>query len=260
MTDEVISGAVIPPLEMKPGFVPQVLPGVVAPVVPAVVPPVVPVVPPVLQVVPDVAPESSLNSSAALDEITDPVLKSMASVMRSVAKGVDLDRVFAKALQTGDAQFLDVAYLREKAGASAEDLILIATGIVEAVQAKASAAQNAIHTLAGGQANWNACTAAFNKDAPAELRLTINQMINSGIEAHINAGAKMVVDFAKKGGFVPTPAGLLQVNDTAVSNAQALTKAEFQSALQALDPNDKQYTANREGLYARRSLGRQLGK
>ena len=201
---------------------------------------------------------ASLNA-LSLDSIQDPVLRSMATVMRSVAKDVDMDRVFAKALESGDPDMLDIAYLKEKAGASAPELITIATGIVQAIQAKAVAAQEAVHALAGGADAWNACTAAFNKAAPNELRVTVVQMMNSGNEAHVKAASKLVVEFAKGQGLVSTPAGLVKENGAAATTGSGLSKAEFQTALQGLNPNSKTYTAERETLYARRQLGKNLG-
>lgn len=195
-----------------------------------------------------------------VNSIDDPIIKSMATVMQTVGKGVDLDRAIGKAIEDGRTDLIDVAYLREVGGANAQDLITIATGLVNAVAAKSASVSNEVHALAGGQANWDAGVAVFNQAAPSELRLVVAQMLDSGKEQLIKAGAKMVVEFSKNSGKLPNVNPLLQTGASAPAAAQALDKVAFQTELRKLDPNSRDFQAQREQLFARRQLGRQLGK
>lgn len=213
------------------------------------------------------APEPAAEPAVAdtlsgydVNSIDDPIIKSMATVMQTVGKGIDLDRAIGKAIEDGRIDLIDIAYIREKGGANAQDLVTIATGLVNAVAAKSAAVSSEVHTLAGGQANWDAGVAVFNQAAPQELRMVVAQMMDSGKEQLVKAGAKMVVEFSKASGKLPSIHPLLQSGASAPAAAQALDKVAFQAELRKLDPNSRDFGAQREQLFARRQLGRQLGK
>ena len=191
--------------------------------------------------------------------IEDPILRSMATVMQTVGKGLDMDRVFSKALEHGDASLLDLAYLREKGGQNAEQLVTIAQGIVQAVEAQATAITNEVHNLAGGSSVWESSVAAFNKGAPVELRQVVALMLDSKSKSQITAGAKLVVEFAKGSGMIPQNKGTVATGGAAVPQAMALSKEAFQAELRKLDPYSQGYEGQRAELFARRQQGRQLG-
>ena len=194
-----------------------------------------------------------------VNSIDDPILKSMATVMQTVGKGIDMDRALGKAIENGRIDLIDAAYLREKGGDNAEQLITIAQGIVQAVEAKGQQVTKDIHTLAGGEPVWNASLAAFNSKAPQELRVVIAQMLDSNQDNLIKAGAKMIVEYGKSSGAVPQANPLLQSGAASVPAAQALDKHGFQEELRKLNPQARTYDTQRAELFARRTLGRQLG-
>lgn len=194
-----------------------------------------------------------------VNSIDDPILKSMATVMQTVGKGIDMDRALGKAIENGRIDLIDAAYLREKGGDNAEQLITIAQGIVQAVEAKGQQVTKDIHTLAGGEPVWNASLAAFNSKAPQELRVVIAQMLDSNQDNLIKAGAKMIVEYGKTSGAVPQVSALVQSGAAAIPSAQALDKAGFQEELRKLNPQARTFDAQRAELFARRTLGRQLG-
>lgn len=262
----------LPPLNPLPGFVPQPAPAPVAEAAPAPAQPVpaadglqaaiaalAAALPKPAEPVPAPAGEESLNNFDA-STLEDPVLRSMATVMQTVGKGLDMDRVLAKAIETGNPEFIDVAYLKEKGGENANELITIAQGIVKSVGERAQSIATSIHSLAGGEANWNASTGVFNQRAPVELRTVVATMLDSGKENLITAAAKMVVEFSKGSGFVPNVQPTLESGFASVPAAQALSKDEFQAELRKLNPNDRNYIAVRGELFARRNMGKQLGK
>lgn len=207
------------------------------------------------------APNAATDSLNSYDigSIDDPIIKSMATVLSTVGQGLDMDRALGKALADGRTDLIDVAYLREKGGANAEQLITIAQGIVNAVEAKASQVTSELHALAGGEPLWNASVAAFNTGAPLELRTVVAQMLDSQKDNLIKAGAKMIVEYGKSSGSVPQVNPLIQGGASALPQSQALDKGAFQTELRKLDPQSRTFAADRNALFSRRQLGRQLG-
>lgn len=278
------SGANIPPPNMTPGHVAPPPSLDAAP--PTVTPPATTAAPAVPPTTPDLsaaiaaltaalgtqappanAEPASTNAGPAVDlntydvaQLGDPILQSMATVLQTVGKGIDLNRAIGNAIEHGDASLVDSAYLVEAGGDNAQQLITIAKGLVQAIEAKAAQVTTQVHTMAGGEAQWGACSAAFNTSAPAELKLVVKQMLDSNKPDLITAGAKIVVEFGKTSGHIPSPAPSVYNGAAGVPAAMALDKFEFQAELRKLDTSDRQFEAKRNELFARRQLGKQLGK
>lgn len=262
-----LGAAAVPPANAQPGFVtPQALP--VLPAAPQSTAELAAAVTKLTEAMaakpaePAKAAEPAVADSLnALnpDTIEDPTLRSMASAFKILGAGLDFDRIFAKAIDAGDPKLLDLAYLREKAGANADGLVGLAESIVNFTNQQAQEQAKAIYALAGGETQWNAATAAFNANAPAEYKLAVKQLIDSGVRSNVEAGAKLVTQFALGQGYVPTPAGLINSESGAPQGA-SLSKVEFQAELRKLNPNDRDYMDKRESLFARRRLGNTQGK
>lgn len=203
--------------------------------------------------------QDSLNAMN-IENIQNPVIKSMAQVMQTVGKGLDMDRIFKKALDAGDAELLDLAYIRDKSPANADQLATIAKGIIQAVQADTEKTVGAIHAMAGGEAQWNACVTAFNQNAPDELKHVIKTMLDSNNSDQIQAAGKLLIQFAQGQGFVPNQQPLVQGGGAALPAAQALSKVEFQAELRKLDQSSASFNDDRNALFNRRALGKKLGK
>lgn len=202
--------------------------------------------------------QSSVNAFD-VSSIDDPIIRSMATVMQTVGKDLDLDRVLGKAMAYGDPKLIDEAYLRDAAGANAQQLAEIARGIVQAVEAKAGSVTAAVYAEVGGEAQWNSSVAAFNQSAPPELRMTVAQMLDSTNEKFIKAGAKIVAEFGKSSGMIPQ-VGAPQLNTAAAGLVgQGLSKSQFQAELVKLRPETKGYEEAREALFTRRALGKRAG-
>lgn len=203
-------------------------------------------------------PPTNLNEFD-VNGISDPIIRSMATVMQTVGKGIDMDRAIGKAIVDGRADLIDVNYLREAGGDNAQSLITIAKELVQAVVAQGAAMNAKIHTLAGGEQNWNNGVAAFNSAAPVELRTVVAQMMDSGKENLIDAAAKIVIQFSKGAGVLPRVHPTLQAGAAGTPAAQALSKEAFQTELRRLDQNSRTFQADRAALFARRQVGKQLG-
>lgn len=208
-----------------------------------------------------VLPSWAANGLAEFDlnSVEDPIIRSMASILQTTGKGLDLDRVLGRALAYGDPALIDRAYLAEKGGANGLQLAEIAAGIVQAVNAKSDAITNAVHASVGGEANWNAASAAFNASAPQELKVVVAAMLDSTKESQINAASALVANFARASGLLPQAGAALLNGASGAFTGQGLGKAEFQSELAKLNPNARGYTEAREALFTRRSLGKRSG-
>ena len=190
----------------------------------------------------------------------DPILGSMLGIFDGTAAGVDRGRALGNALTHGDPALIDVAYLREVGGKDAERLVTLAQGIVQHCTAAAAAATTAVYALAGGEANWDAATAAFNRSAPDHLKQFVKYSLDSGSASQVDAGAKAVVEFAKSSGLVATSGtGFVATGGGQPGSAQGLSKEGFQSAHSALDKNSRTYEREKGELYGRRQIGKQMG-
>lgn len=210
----------------------------------------------------DAVRPSWMQSSANefdVSQINDPIIKSMATVLQTAGKDLDLDRVLGKALAFGDPALVDVAYLRDAGGPQAAHLAEIAKGIVQAVNAKAEAVTNEVYASVGGEAVWHASVAAFNQSAPHELKVTVAQMLDSANENFIKAGAKIVAEFGRNSGLIPQQGAPLLNSASAGVQGQGLTREQFQAELRKLDPNSPGFEQAREALFARRALGKRSG-
>lgn len=194
-----------------------------------------------------------------VNQINDPIIKSMATVLQTAGKDLDLDRVLGKALYFGDPALVDVAYLRDAGGPQAAQLAEIAKGIVQAVNAKAEAVTNEVYSSVGGEAVWHSSVAAFNQSAPHELKVTVAQMLDSTNEDFIKAGAKIVAEFGRNSGLIPQQGAPLLYSASAGVQGQGLTREQFQAELRKIDQNVPGYEQAREALFTRRALGKRSG-
>ena len=217
------------------------------------------------QVANPVAPvtPSYTNPTAILDTVSnatqDAVLSSLTNIFVSTGNGIDIDRALSNALSSGDAKLIDRAYITEKGGANAANLIAVAEGIVQRVQAASQDLIKQTHTAAGGEAQWNSAAAAFNQHAPSHLKTVVSGLLNSGDSEAVKAGTQTIVEFARNGGFSTTPGARVNAQMGVNSSGQGLSKLDFQKAHQALNQNDPSYSVKREALYAQRAAGKAQG-
>ena len=217
---------------------------------------------PVQQPAADAVRPNWMQSSANefdVNQINDPIIKSMATVLQTAGKDLDLDRVLGKALSFGDPALVDVAYLRDAGGPQAAQLAEIAKGIVQAVNAKAEAVTNEVYASVGGEAVWHSSVAAFNQSAPHELKVTVAQMLDSTNENFIKAGAKIVAEFGRNSGLIPQQGTPLLNSAPAGVQGHGLTREQFQAELRKIDQNAPGFEQAREALFARRALGKRSG-
>lgn len=189
------------------------------------------------------------------DEVLDGIVQSVSLAYPKL----DLDRAVGKAIESGDARFIDAAYIRDVAGKDADRLLKIAAAAVARVNESAGQLKSAVYDTVGGEANWNTAVAAFNQSAPAELKAAVATMLDSGKSAQVKAAAQLVSQFASAGGFIRSSEGRSGAAYAAATGGQGLSKAEFQAELAKLDRNSRDFREQREQLFNRRALGQKAG-
>lgn len=206
---------------------------------------------------PEWLPESA--NTFDVSKLDDPVIRSMATMLQVAGKDLDLDRAVGRALAEGDPSLVDLTYIAEKGGENAKHLAEMAKALVSQVAAKSAAIEQEVFALAGGEAKWNAATAAFNEKAPSELKLVVKQMLNSHKHEYITAGAKLVNEFAKQSGLFPQQGAPLLNGVAGNGAANGLSAVEFKKALASLNPYDADHQDKKAELMARRVQGKAIG-
>lgn len=207
---------------------------------------------------PEQVPQGGLND-LDVGKLDDPHLQALGKVFLQTAPGVDLERALGRAIADGDASLVDVNYLREKYGAQAEAIIQLAGNIVNAAASYGDRIASEINAEAGGEANWQTAVAALNANAPEYLRKAAANLINSKSSKDIMDGARLVLSFARDGGYLNNPINPVHGRAAAAAALPPLDKATFQAELAKLDRNAPNYAEAQNAIFYRRQLGKQKG-
>lgn len=212
-------------------------------------------------------PGAETATPSATDEVSalgaayaDPATAPMVRVFKAAAPGLDLERAVGKAVAHGDLSLIDEAYIKEKGGKGAQDLLSIAQALVEQVNHSAVALQDEVYATAGGEENWDASVAVFNKEAPAHLRTVVKKMADSPDRSAVLAAAQYVIEFGAQHGVTTTKGNQMRGNPSETGAGNALDKKTFQQELLKLNPNSRDYADQYNQLIQRRSVGKRLGR
>lgn len=206
-------------------------------------------------------PQGGLND-LDLSSLDDPQLRSLGELLVASAPNLDIERALGKAIQYMNPDLIDSRYIQEAGGASAKALLNLATTIVNTAKVQGEATVNAIYQGAGGEQNWQAAVALFNKNAPLHMRQVAADLLDSKNTTKVKSGAQFVLEYANQNGGLANAPQYQNANSARGDASQALDKKGFQTALMKLVPEHQNpnYAADRAELYRRRELGRQLGR
>lgn len=186
---------------------------------------------------------------------TDPQVAPAIAYLEAVSTDNKLDtaRAFQKAIEEGDARFLDEGYLREKLGAKAEQVINTAKSVLVYADSQKQAVINSVYEVAGGESNWKLASTAFSQHADPTTKAAMQELLNSGKPDAVKYAAKQIHQFAVAQGAVSqhavTPVG-------GNSSAQGLTSAQYVEKIRAKrNISHEEY----EELKSLRKLGIQQG-
>ncbi|CAI3971403.1 head scaffolding protein [Variovorax phage VAC_51] len=213
-----------------------------------------------LQLFSEVAGSEAALAATKAASASDPVIATTFEMFSLVAPDLNLVRAIGLAIDRGDSDLIDRAYLREAGGDKADKLIKLAEGMVKHVDTQVTNMQNEIHLKAGGQAQWDANAASFNTSAPAYLKAYVKEALNSADAARIRQGVDAVLEFVKASGNLPKPPqGHVRAGGGAPDGVLGLSKQGYQEARQKLNKFDRDYNDKARELDARRAIGKKMG-
>ncbi len=242
--------------------------GVPDPVVPAIAPEVkvAPVVPQELEkpVVKDDTAPASIEEFGTGNVGLDAALQ--AFVTSTGATSADLSKAVSLALQHGNADLIDQAFIKQKFGIHAEQAMTLAKAAVAEditqTENARKAAISVVHNAAGGEAQWNQAVSVFNSSASKETKAAVVALMDSG---NMEDGAALVMQTVRGSGLVPTPNELLHGGNGVTTAGNALSKAAFKTEMEALTKlagnsslESGKFAPQYEALLTRRRAGLQL--
>ena len=196
------------------------------------------------------ASTADLVGDLAADAYAKPAVVYIDSIC--TASKVDMQRAFAKAVEFGDAQLIDSAYLTEKLGDKAQSVIDCATALFEYSAHKAETAIRTVYEAAGGEAVLKQAVQHFNQAASPEERAEIAYLLDSGNTALMKRAAQRIVQYSRQGGAVYSP----QSQPTGKpSAARGLGRDEYVKAIS----NPRLSPAEYDKLREQRALGKAQG-
>lgn len=189
----------------------------------------------------------------------------------------DFSRATSKALQYGDVDLIDRAFLIEKFGADAVQIEALSKAMVTERIANVERGKQTAYAVVGGESNWQALATQFKAIAPPSLQTAMRNTL----DADPKEGAAAILQYVQAmagntgltghearnltGGRLPLQSG--GAGGTAAATGGGITKEQFNQELQGLRtqyPNQSLEgkgalaTAYKE-LTSRRTYGRQIG-
>lgn len=184
----------------------------------------------------------------------------VSSFIRSTgASDTDLQRAIKGAMEYGDPNLIDDAFLAERFKDRAGEARQIAEAVLEQSGIERQRVVDSVYSVAGDKGKWDASLAVYKQHAAPGLQKAIQLMFDSGDAASIKEAASLVVDYAKNSGVIPAIGERVTAN-SGVAEAAGLSAAELQAATGKLNQSSRTYRADYAKLIELRRIGRSLGK
>lgn len=217
----------------------------------------------------ETAPPAPADKPATGDPLVDADIdtgsKALDIAVRSFitstgASQADIERATAKAIEYGDPNLIDRAFLRERFGDRADEATAIAEAVLEQADTQRAAVVQSVYAVAGGKEGWDKALSVYKENAPKGLQKAIQLMFDSGDNSAVTEAATLVVEFANNSGLVVKGAGSRQVAGSGTQESQGLSAGEFKAAMSKLNQSSRSYREDYARLIELRSIGKQLGK
>lgn len=194
------------------------------------------------------------TGNKALDIAVKTFVSITGTTEADVAKAMEL------AYATGDAEKIDVAFLRERYGDKADQAIALVQAVFEAdVSAKDNLLKD-VYSTAGGEEQFKRCVDLFKQGAKPALQAVVRNMLDSGDTEAVKQAASLIAEYGKESGaFVEKQGGRLNAQSGVVAG-QGLSRDEFNAARQQLNPMSRSYRQDFDKLIQLRQLGKAAGK
>lgn len=184
----------------------------------------------------------------------------VSSFIRSTgANDADLQRAIKSAMEYGDPNLIDDAFLAERFKDRAGEARQIAEAVLEQTSIERNRLVESVYAQAGDKAKWDASLAVYKQHAAPGLQKAIQMMFDSGDATSIKEAAALVVDYAKSSGVLSVTGGRVTAG-TGEAGAEGISASELQQAVGKLNQSSRTYREDYAKLIGLRQLGRSLGK
>lgn len=172
----------------------------------------------------------------------------------------DMQRAIGKAVEYGDKNLIDTAFIKERFGEHAAYAQLLAEAYLDDQVGQAQRAVTEVYDLVGGKGNWDATAQIFKAKAPEHLQNAARALANSG---DLKGSAQLVVETCQSLGLIPNVNPQLRGG---AGNYGALSASDFTKEYQALRKEagnqsleSSKFKDRYESLLQRRSAGKRMG-
>lgn len=176
-------------------------------------------------------PEATDADAEDLAQTGDPVLDAGIKMMQSVAglNASDVERIMAKAYESGDSADVDSAFIKERFGEHAAYVEQLSKAYIDRTNEKVGSVVKAVHEAAGGAEQWGLMNETFKQHAPQYLQKAAQAMADT---QDFMGASEVIIEFAKQSGMVPVAGQHIQ-GGGAVANG-ALSAKGFSEELAKL--------------------------
>lgn len=176
-------------------------------------------------------PEAADADADDLAQTGDPVLDAGIKMMQSVAglNASDVERIMAKAYESGDSADVDSAFIKERFGEHAAYVEQLSKAYIDRTNEKVGSVVKAVHEAAGGAEQWGLMNETFKQHAPQYLQKAAQAMADT---QDFMGASEVIIEFAKQSGMVPVAGQHIQ-GGGAVANG-ALSAKGFSEELAKL--------------------------
>lgn len=254
----------VPAGAVVPEVVTEVIVNDNAPIVPAIKQPVKVPTQATVKEPEAVTTDEFVASEYTGDETLDTAINTFVDV--TGANESDILRATAKAVEYGNPDLVDTAFLTERFGKHAKQAIALAKQAVkyetDKVDSEQQASQKLAYDSAGGEAGWKQSVSVFNSSAPASVKAAVKVLMDTG---DVKSGVELLLSTVNGSGLLPTNNPTLNGGGALGGQGNALSAKQFQVELAKL----REQVGNRslengphaeayQTLLARRRTGKQL--
>lgn len=197
-----------------------------------------------------------------LVETGNPAIDAGIAMLKQVSKLNDSDmvRAIGKAVEYGDANLIDTAFIKERFGEHAAYAEMLAKAYLDDQVGQAQKAVNSAYEMAGGKEQWDAATQVFNAKAPEHLRKAARALADSG---DIAGAAKFVIETCQSLGVIAqvNPKLQGQSGSPAALTAQAFSEeySKLRKEVGNRSMESQAFNGRYQELLARRAAGKRAG-
>lgn len=205
---------------------------------------------------------AAVDTPQELTPTGNPAIDAGVAMLTKVSglSDADMQRALSKAVEYGDKNLIDSAFIKERFGEHAAYAQMLAEAYLDDQVGQAQRAVAEVYETVGGKENWDVTSQIFKAKAPGHLQAAARALANSG---DLKGAAQLVVETCQSMGLIPNVNPRLQGGS---GNYGALSGADFAKEYQALRKEagnmsleSPKFKARYDDLLQRRSAGKRMG-